>query len=1091
MKNFYPFFCLLFCISISFSANCQRTEVNNAELPKVIPPPPEVFGIARYGDFNVNLFKGEPDINIPLFTFKSATLSVPISLTYNSGGIKVNDPASSMGLGWTLNAGGVITRVVKGQPDFKKKRKLPVDIRDFAPNSLKVDGRLADTIISQQFDTEPDIFYYSFLGRGGKFVFNTDSQAVVSPFQMLKFSNNGIDNIIDENGIKYTFGHGELSYVEEDCSIGMINPRDFTGLYPSAWYISQIIDPGIDTISFEYERFYYRYEEGNYQTEYIFWFAQSGCTVPNLNRNCTSIRTVHGQRIKKIRSRRNNTYVEFIYDSQQREDFYVMDTEMTYTQNALAKINVYNNAGLIYDIDFTYGYFRSPGYDPGSSAREKALASRLKLLSVTERGKPPYRFYYNEITSLPERLSYRQDHYGYYNAKGNFTTLIPKSDLLVYQGADRSVDSVAAKANILQTIIYPTGGSTKFDYESNVVKTKQTKYTTITRIKNLTLSSPRTFKVDSFIVKDSNHIFNMNFTVSYSVGDRGQVYLNGPDDRDRGVFSASGSGTNIPLSNLAPGKYYMEIENIWDGGSGNVTFRVQYVEGRIDTIGYFNELRGGLRIRKILNYTDSLTTFANGKRYEYNFPNTTDSSSLYDLRRLKYESNFRKKSQTYDGSGDYTLCFYKVLSSNPVPYLNNDYENFYGYQYVTVYNDTLGKLGKTQYKFSVQLKDMDFDSAGFRNNRFVDWGRGNILEKKDYSFDAGTNNFSLVRTEINRYKAYYDANDFWAPYLGIKYPNKHEVFVPAISMREFPPGGLTAVPNYDPSYPYLPPFDYPRYEVENYFVSSAWFHKWRDTVTTYGQFGNGSQTQITDYFYENPNQVALTRTESLDSRGLLMKITYKYPHDLAGSGAVYDSMVARNKIAPVVEKREFQAGTLLSQVKTNFGLLYANTIINPTLVQTAQYNNPLVTQLSYDLYDNKGNILQYTSKSGVPNSYVWGYNQTYPVAKIIGASYSDVLLALGQTDQQLSYLQNLNDNALLTELDKLRNNLKTIRPFAQVATYTFIPLVGMSSERDANNNATYYEFDSSNRLKRIKDKDGNIIKEFDYRDNSSGGSQLP
>ncbi len=51
---------------------------------------------------------------------------------------------------------------------------------------------------------------------------------------------------------------------------------------------------------------------------------------------------------------------------------------------------------------------------------------------------------------------------------------------------------------------------------------------------------------------------------------------------------------------------------------------------------------------------------------------------------------------------------------------------------------------------------------------------------------------------------------------------------------------------------------------------------------------------------------------------------------------------------------------------------------------------------------------------------------------------------------------------------------------AQVTTYTYNPLVGMTSSTDAKGETTYYEYDTFQRLMNVKDKDGNIIKHMDY-----------
>jgi len=57
----------------------------------------------------------------------------------------------------------------------------------------------------------------------------------------------------------------------------------------------------------------------------------------------------------------------------------------------------------------------------------------------------------------------------------------------------------------------------------------------------------------------------------------------------------------------------------------------------------------------------------------------------------------------------------------------------------------------------------------------------------------------------------------------------------------------------------------------------------------------------------------------------------------------------------------------------------------------------------------------------------------------------------------------------------------SIRPSdAAMTTYTYKPLVGMTSMTDAKGLTTFYDYDSFGRLKFIRDQEGNIIKQMDY-----------
>ncbi|MCE5227949.1 MAG: hypothetical protein LLG05_19085 [Porphyromonadaceae bacterium] len=78
---------------------------------------PEVAAIERYGTYPVNYSVGIPDITIPIYTINTGKLELPISMSYHLGGVRVNDIASWIGLGWSLKSNGSISREMNGTPD--------------------------------------------------------------------------------------------------------------------------------------------------------------------------------------------------------------------------------------------------------------------------------------------------------------------------------------------------------------------------------------------------------------------------------------------------------------------------------------------------------------------------------------------------------------------------------------------------------------------------------------------------------------------------------------------------------------------------------------------------------------------------------------------------------------------------------------------------------------------------------------------------------------------------------------------------------------------------------------------------------------
>src|SRR5579863_9316916 len=82
--------------------------VNNTFLAKTIPGP----------NVDVDLYTGKAQVSVPICKMVSKDVTIPVSVDYvDGGGVKDQEYASQVGLGWQLNAGGSITRVVRGYPD--------------------------------------------------------------------------------------------------------------------------------------------------------------------------------------------------------------------------------------------------------------------------------------------------------------------------------------------------------------------------------------------------------------------------------------------------------------------------------------------------------------------------------------------------------------------------------------------------------------------------------------------------------------------------------------------------------------------------------------------------------------------------------------------------------------------------------------------------------------------------------------------------------------------------------------------------------------------------------------------------------------
>jgi hypothetical protein len=169
-SNWLKAFFILLLISTDIILNAQP--VNNF-VKDVTMPAPNAAALGKYGDYSVGNFTGVPDISIPIYTVNEGSLSLPISLSYHASGIKVAEMASWVGTGWSLNAGGVITRTVQGIFDehyngyWNTATSLENQINQATGNNAQ-NALISYDISNGQIDGEPDIFSFNAGGYTGK-----------------------------------------------------------------------------------------------------------------------------------------------------------------------------------------------------------------------------------------------------------------------------------------------------------------------------------------------------------------------------------------------------------------------------------------------------------------------------------------------------------------------------------------------------------------------------------------------------------------------------------------------------------------------------------------------------------------------------------------------------------------------------------------------------------------------------------------------------------------------------------------------------------------------------------------------------------
>ena len=206
---------------------------------KIATPSPN--NLSSTQSYDVDYYSGRPRIAFPLYKLESDDLAVSIGISYRASGVKLNDYASYLGLNWDLQAGGSVTRVVRGLPDESPKDYIGKNgVGALMNTGNHSDVTRANNIANGDWDGEPDLFTMTTPYESISFVFDEQKNPVfVQPSLMdIKLIRaNGPDDDIniywtatDSKGNTYTFGNSSLSR----------ETVDGPPAYVSTWYLNSV-----------------------------------------------------------------------------------------------------------------------------------------------------------------------------------------------------------------------------------------------------------------------------------------------------------------------------------------------------------------------------------------------------------------------------------------------------------------------------------------------------------------------------------------------------------------------------------------------------------------------------------------------------------------------------------------------------------------------------------------------------------------------------------------------------------------------------------------------------------------------------------
>lgn len=1027
---------------------------------------PTVSSMFQQVDCPISYFNGTAEISIPLCNVEAAGINLPISLSYASTGLKPSQEASWVGLGWNLSLDMSISRTVKciddffednnwvganqysfgyyNMPDTSFKNYFTYQLYEVlitdAPGMVTV-SKYAIPKLNR--DIEPDIFYYSLLNGGGKFVFNNDTilhkhDIIMTDKQrnmqvkVLELIDHNVTKhyfqLIDNDGTIYEFKKMEHEYdysgdpaIDGRTVSGIsYNATDFKSSYTSSWFLTKIKTAQKDSIEFIYEdEFYYaptlttctKYNEVQFLGQTILGeFVPDSRHLAMYTRypwHKSLFKTAH---LKQVRWKHGK--IDFM--TSPRDDVFPgfgYSCEIGHAPYKLDRIVVYNSMNeIVNDFKFCYSYFSANNNDT-------YLTKRLRLDGITNNLAPNHDYSFNYYDgNFPSKESNAKDYWGYYNGISHsndfyYRGLCHINDRL-YPGIDPKSDLETTKLGQLTSITYPTGESEIFDYELNEFMmdsciTTGGEFLGSYELYAVNIGSVIESKKELNVTADMKLVcvgyfqYGSNTTQQYTNTDLLLEVIDkntGQSISKSQLYSSYGEQTPSHLKiersfTLPQGHYEIVTYAPRNGWAGQWSIKCYNNTPIVNQIVSTHRSGAGLRVKSIVT---------GDKKREFSYSIGTLIIPPITNYNTAYSSHLEKEWSP-------TSTIYYVQNSEPTRSLSS-LSNGYVVGYGTVSEHNIDNT--TTYNYGAIIPEQTMISDNYTETSPV-FSNGLLRQKTISSIGSG-----IISQE------------------SIEYRSQASININAAAM---------ATNGY--------------YEhFRNYDVD--WFYPMsRNSVVD-------NCTVTESYTY---NEDLMIKSIKRSSNGQTTTDSIVYSSELNDN--VSKEMKNRNIIVPM-ETSKFIDNILAVKNRTSYR--NENGLILPSL--TEQYDLDKLSyreHVKYDKYDNNGNPLQIT-RDGIPSVYIWGYSNEYPVAEISNMTYQDLLKCIPESSlTSIANAKTLSSDHMAI-LANLQKSIATNRLCSSMTIYTYKPLVGITSQIAPNGLTTCYEYDSSGRLieTAIKTADG-------------------
>ena len=1103
-----------------------------------IPSTPQSFQFTKDKTVAEDEHTGKLNIDIPLLNYRGNKLSTSVSLDYFGAGVKVDDLPNDTGMTWLINVGGIITRTVNAIPDETDERLNKTYDEIISTTGSDCD---ADDIIRKicyqptVIDSEKDVFNIKVHNISASFYFDEN----FNPYFMKNESNVKIKTInsnpalgnrsfvgfevTDIQGVKYIFG-GSNDYREMTASKMMPNPGGIGISAYTSYFLKEIIHPNHEKIFFSYQNTDWEIYEV-YENNVCYLYVGTGLPeepnapshLPNDVRKSTqNLHTLGKKRIDQISSSENSQIIKFNYIIKSDSEFKTYLSSIELKENNIQKEK----------ISFSYIF---DGIQNNNVAQRFFLTSAQYSKNGTL--EKQYKFSYNDPLALPKRLAYSQDMSGFFNNKNSNQSLIPLfynppaplsavyTPAILGRFGDRTPDFSYASKGVLTEITYPSGGKTVIDYESNPMRDLQEHNLALNLLYNNNVMNPDIFYAEHIIENlyqpqeviftaqmgsdnfNGNHtkgftwqlididtntiLFNSNKYLGYSSQSQVKTYMLFPGKRYKLIAKSIQSDptpiVSIDSYVIANVHFsYKELSPTPIDGFGIRIKSVKEIDGN-DIKNYkrfyyrptelYNQPDTKfLRIAPQISYITTGSSYASQPVSHYAMNSSANTSEIYNSKSQdRYEFVTTSLGGDNFENGGSEKKFIKDFEE-PNQKLHTD--PGYGAMIsssstgMAIHPYVMNAILSTT--FSNKSNRMMFSGNLLRTRNFVKKGT-NILKSKQTNYFY---NYIFVKSEPNLivYKIYDDnvaayCNNVAVQRIAQFYIGLYNHYT--INNKLFKEETVNYI-DYMPLDTAMPdPFFNDDYLNPNY----------RKQITT-ANYEHGNS---------NHNQITFSKTKFQDNS--VNETTYAYAHEKNNQYLISKNIIGIPLETTVIKKKDsLDVGKVLSKSEIVYPVSQTEAdtktsgLALPYQIKSTDYLGINSTEVTYDKYDLKGNLQQYTTKDGIPVAIIWGYNNTQPIAKIEGATYGQVssLAAAIVTASDTDALAppNNDEAGFLAQLDAFRKSPALLN--YQISTYTYDPLIGVRSITPPSGIREVYFYDSANRLENIKDVNGKVLKEFKY-----------